>query len=488
MACGMEGCSFKKAYFLALMSTSYIIGEIAHFLINTSSREVARDIGFGDQACFLNTTRKSELGPNGTDPCPALKNQTQCVLNDLCSWEYNGVGLEYQVLSGPAFIGVFTVSAIILAVISDWLYDRLSRSYLLSGGTLTFSIACLLMGFASEYWQLVLLRMMIAAGESVCRPTSGALIAELFPPSSRGLANGIFSWGVYYGYGLAFVFGIYITEANIAGYKWRAPYILAGLPGILIGLLLIFTVKDPRQESKKERKAWSGLTYGKSLLRNFFTPSMIILLLAAFARHTAGYSWAYNTRPFFQQYYPDFDLGVWILCASVIGGSFGVFAGGFFSDRLVLVLGLASRLWLLALCTLLSAPLAFATLYLAPPQGLFCLIAYYFLAETWFAVLFTVIVEIVEPEVRSTIIAIFLFCMNQVGGNLPIVVAPLKVLLDDYREALYVMWPGCLALSSLLFLLASIPISIRDRRLRGQTPIQQDDSGSKEEEEESHED
>jgi hypothetical protein len=30
----------------------------------------------------------------------------------------------------------------------------------------------------------------------------------------RGLANGIFSWGVYYGYGLAFVFGIYITQVG----------------------------------------------------------------------------------------------------------------------------------------------------------------------------------------------------------------------------------------------------------------------------------
>jgi hypothetical protein len=35
-------------------------------------------------------------------------------------------------------------------------------------------------------------------------------------------------------------------QANIAGYLWRAPYILAGLPGIVIGLLLIFTVSDPR--------------------------------------------------------------------------------------------------------------------------------------------------------------------------------------------------------------------------------------------------
>ena len=45
---------------------------------------------------------------------------------------------------------------------------------------------------------------------------------------------GIFSWGVYYGYGLAFVFGIYITKADVLGYGWRAPYVLAALPGYRI--------------------------------------------------------------------------------------------------------------------------------------------------------------------------------------------------------------------------------------------------------------
>ena len=67
-------------------------------------------------------------------------------------------------------------------------------------------------------------------------------------------------------------------------------------------------------------------------------------------RHTAGLSWAYNTRPFFQNYHPNFNIGnqaankcdqktiisgYWILGASIGGGSFGVFAGGFFSDRVV---------------------------------------------------------------------------------------------------------------------------------------------------------
>jgi len=152
------------------------------------------------------------------------------------------------------------------------------------------------------------------------------------------------------------------------------------------------------------------------------------------SRHTAGLSWAYNTRPFFQAYYPQFNIGYWILACSILGGSFGVFAGGYFSDRVVSRLGLPSRLWLLALATLLATPLAAATLLLAPPPAMAALAAYYLFAETWFAILFTVIVEVVEPEIRATAIALFLFFMNQVGGNLLVVISPLQEALgDDYR-------------------------------------------------------
>ena len=76
-------------------------------------------------------------------------------------------------------------------------------------------LACLLMGVADSYWQLVLLRMLIAGGESVCRPMCGAMIADLFTPRSRGVANGIFSWGVYVGFGMAFVLGINVTDVGL---------------------------------------------------------------------------------------------------------------------------------------------------------------------------------------------------------------------------------------------------------------------------------
>lgn len=466
----MSKLSVTKVYQLGLMTVAYIVGELTHFLVNTTSKSQAREIGYGEKSCFTNDSVIEAESVNCTD----LEEEDACSLATGCYWQYNGLGIDYQVLAGPAFILVFIFSAVFLAILSDLLYEWLSRTVMLAAGTLTFSLACLLMGLSSEYWHLVILRMLIAMGLAVCRPVSGSLIAEIFTASHRGVANGIFSWGVYYGYGLAFVFGIYITKADLLGYSWRAPYVLASLPGILVSLLILITFKDPRQSKEAAAVAGAGparegfrkwiVEYLKKLLVTFSSPTMIILLVAAFFRHTAGYCWAYNTRNFFQFYYPKFDIGLWTFCASVFGGSFGVFAGGFFSDRLVSKLGVHSRLWLLFVCTLLAAPLAVGTLHFPPPGAFGCLIAYYFLAETWFAVLFTVIVEIVPPEIRSTSIAVFLFLMNLVGGNLPVIVAPLRKHFDDYRTALYLVWPGFLAISSFIFLLGSVPLWIKQKR------------------------
>ena len=55
----------------------------------------------------------------------------------------------------------------------------LSRTVMLAAGTLTFSLACLLMGLSSEYWHLVILRMLIAMGLAVCRYFSVKLLYTL---------------------------------------------------------------------------------------------------------------------------------------------------------------------------------------------------------------------------------------------------------------------------------------------------------------------
>ena len=86
-------------------------------------------------------------------------------------------------LAGPAFILVFIFSAVFLAILSDLLYEWLSRTVMLALGTLTFSLACLLMGLSSSYWHLVILRMLIAMGLAVCRSTLNTICTSSQNPS-----------------------------------------------------------------------------------------------------------------------------------------------------------------------------------------------------------------------------------------------------------------------------------------------------------------
>ena len=73
-------------------------------------------------------------------------------------------------------------------------------------------------------------------------------------------------------------------------------------------------------------------------------------------------------------------------------------------------------------------------------------------AETWFSLLFTVLVEIVPTSIRSVCIGTFLFLMNNVGGNLPMLIDPLtKMEGVGLQTALYIAWPGLIAASKILF-------------------------------------
>ena len=82
--------SWNRCYSLMVMTVAYIVGEVAHFLINTTGRAVAREIHFGDSACF--PANKSNQATN----CTAIKKQAECESQD-CAWDYSGLGLEYQV-------------------------------------------------------------------------------------------------------------------------------------------------------------------------------------------------------------------------------------------------------------------------------------------------------------------------------------------------------------------------------------------------------
>ena len=57
---------------------------------------------------------------------------------------------------------------------------------------------------------------------------------------TRGAALGVFNWGIYTGYSLTFL--LVIAEKQLS---WRAVYWIAGLPGIVLGIIILITVREP---------------------------------------------------------------------------------------------------------------------------------------------------------------------------------------------------------------------------------------------------
>jgi len=411
-------------------------------------------VEYGDQVCAT----RDDVADDDVE-CGDYESEDSCSgHNSTCDWVYNGQGTQFQILVGPAFIYTFSAAALICGI----LLDRFNRPIIMGIGVLLFSASCVVMGFAQDFWQLVVLRMGIALGEAVCRPAASSMIAEKFGPESRGMANGIFSWGVYFGYGLAYIYGQYLTKADVLDQGWRSSYVIGGAPGIVIGLLILLTLRETRDSSKGSGGGSSE--FFSSLQTAFCQPTMLLLLVSASVRQLAGLSWANNNVNYFEQYYDDIKVDYyWITVCSIGGGAVGVVSGGFITDQLQKKFGLHSRLWVQSVFLLLATPFAVLTLYLQPPYCFIALALYYLFAETWFAILFTVVVEIVPASTRGVSTAFFIFVMNVVAGTLGILIEWVGDAIG-LREAMYLFFPGLIALDSVLFFITSLPLYFKSKK------------------------
>ncbi|XP_034933644.1 putative metabolite transport protein HI_1104 [Chelonus insularis] len=446
-----------KPYVLAILSIGYIVGELGHYLIGVTSKATAIDLHYGDISCQLNSTEY--MSYELPESCESAINSTHCLSLELngtkyCEWNYNGLGLDYQILAGPSFIAVFTVVGVILGIAAD----KYHRVRMLTVCTLIFSIAIILMGSVKEYWQLVVLRMILAAGEAGCNPLATGLMSDLFEEDQRGLVMSIFNWGIYGGYGIAFPVGRYITQLNAWDLGWRVCYYGAGIIGLIITVLTAFTLVEPERKSIGEETMNASNETKPSTWKVLFQPRVILLCLAASIRHCGGMCFAYNCDLYYRDYFPDYDLGWWLFAVTIVVGSIGVVAGGIISDKFVAKLGIRSRVAVLAISQLVATPFSFGSVYFNPLWAMITLGISYFFAEMWFGIVFAVMVEIVPLSMRSTTIGVFLFVMNNIGGNLPILVEPTRKVIG-FRESLYIYYAGFYGISSFMFLLAMLFIN-----------------------------
>ena len=143
---------------------------------------------------------------------------------------------QFGLLSGIAFALFYTLLGIPIARLSEYV----NRSWLIGGAVLLWSLMTALCGLASSFWMLFLFRLGVGVGEAGLTPTANSLISDYFKPSSRTRALAIYATGITVGMCLASLF-VGLTGAQVS---WQQTFMIVGLAGIPVGLLILLTVKD----------------------------------------------------------------------------------------------------------------------------------------------------------------------------------------------------------------------------------------------------
>jgi predicted MFS family arabinose efflux permease len=123
----------------------------------------------------------------------------------------------------------------------SWVADRYNRRNLLAVSITIWSAMTALCGLSQGYMQLLLARIGVGIGEAGGTPSCASIVCDYFPASRRAMALTIFALGAPIGAWL----GADMAGAVAGAYGWRAAFLVLGVPGVLLAVVILATIKEP---------------------------------------------------------------------------------------------------------------------------------------------------------------------------------------------------------------------------------------------------
>jgi MFS family permease len=143
----------------------------------------------------------------------------------------------------PAQLGLlfssFFLAYACMQVPAGFLVDRFHLKWLYAGAFVLWSASNAAVALAGSFTGVLILRLILSAGESISLPASSKVLAAEFREEERGIANGIIDSGYKFGPAIGTMFG----GLFLAHYSWRALFAVTGLGG-LIWLIPWFRIAD----------------------------------------------------------------------------------------------------------------------------------------------------------------------------------------------------------------------------------------------------
>jgi len=143
--------------------------------------------------------------------------------------------------------------------------DNGNRRNILALAVFIWSFMTALSGAAQSYLHLLMARIGVGVGEAGGNPPSHSMISDIFPPDKRATMLGIYFTGVNVGILFGFLLGGWLNEV----FGWRVAFVVVGAPGILLALLVRYTMAEPGR----------GLVEGKPVGTQTHSTREVIVLL-----------------------------------------------------------------------------------------------------------------------------------------------------------------------------------------------------------------
>ncbi len=317
---------------------------------------------------------------------------------------------QLGLLTGIAFAFFYTLLGIPIARYAE----KGNRATIIGTAVVVWSGFTAMSGLAANFTQLFLARIGVGVGEAGCTPPAHALISDYVSAEKRASAIAFYSLGVPIGTAFGFLIGSQLG----ATYGWRVAFLAVGLPGVLLGLLAMFTLKEPRKLGIVVASTGTqSASFGEAIRILSRKKSYIYCVIAATMISFLGYGHAVFMPQFYARVH-HLDLktiGTLSAITALVAGGLGTFLGGVFADRAAksdarayvtvpMLAFLAGVPFFFVGMT--SANLTVVVLMLAVPT---------FLNAMWYGPLYAAVQGLAPVRMRATAVALMLFVINMIG-------------------------------------------------------------------------
>lgn len=318
---------------------------------------------------------------------------------------------QFGMLVGLAFAFFYTILGIPIARVAE----RGNRAKIIGTAVVVWSAFTAICGLAQNFTQLLLARIGVGVGEAGCTPPAHSLISDYVPAEKRASAIAFYSLGVPVGSALGLILGGWIaTQVD-----WRTAFFAVGIPGVLVGVVALLTLKEPRKALAQMTTAQKAAapSFGEAIKTLGTKKAYWWVVGAATTISFLGYGHA----TFLPQYLGRSfgmglqEIGLALGIMTLISGILGTMIGGWFADRAART-DTRAYMSIPAIAFLLGCPFFYLAMTADSKWvAVGALAVPTLMNSVWYGPVYASVQGLAPTRMRATAVAIMLFLVNMIG-------------------------------------------------------------------------